>query len=297
MLRLLRYHLDRIRHPDLTDYISMGLGIEARHERSKKYWAKHLEYTKSFQQRALAKLDPKENLAILGAGRLYDLDLEVTSQFKSVHLYDADPSVLPYWKRFAKQQTAEFHLGDLTQTIKAWSDDLARLLQTGSATPKSKIAGFFSSLKPPAAPLAECHQAIISLNLLSQIPIYWRDRALEKLRPHGFDSDSAILTALAGSLESLQAQHLNTLNDSGAVKLVLITDTDFYQYQNSKAEWDTQAAIGVDPVALLAKYCCGSMDSWLWHLAPQTVEAKDHGWIHRVQAWEFTLRAYSEPKR
>src|SRR5262245_52564050 len=76
LLQTIRYHLLRCRHPQLADFISSGIGIEARHARCSSQWRHHLNLTRNFQATAIERHAP-QSVLILGAGRLLDVPTEM----------------------------------------------------------------------------------------------------------------------------------------------------------------------------------------------------------------------------
>lgn len=78
------------------DFINMGKGIESRYARCSEFWEPHLQCTRSF---IAEHMRPGGRLAILGAGRLLDVDLPaLTPYFSEIHLFDADYSVIRAWR-------------------------------------------------------------------------------------------------------------------------------------------------------------------------------------------------------
>ena len=124
---------------------------------------------------------------MLGAGRLIDVNLEALRNSKSISLFDADPSCVSTWRRklFGFKAKKEFLVEELTQTLDAWSKDLENLLSSNNPQ-DLKLISFLNSLKAPDVDLiGSPYDCIISVNLLSQIIVYWRDLAgglIEKIR-------------------------------------------------------------------------------------------------------------------
>lgn len=278
----------------------MGLGIEARYGRCARYWRRHIELCKEFQRSALAELPQGGTVAVLGAGRLYDLDVELLkSRFSRIELFDADPGSLRIWRALLPRgRSVDYHLTDLTGCFDAWRGELRRFLARGRPGP-AEVAEFLQQLHAPnPAPLPGSFDCVLSINLLSQIPIYWRDlflRAAE--RKLGLAADARgdlpapVQAALDASLGRLQAAHLEMLARSAREKVVLISDCEFMYYNRCAAGWQVESALHVPLPAkgstapVLAGFATRGSDSWLWHIAPQDVEQPDYGQIHGVQAW------------
>jgi hypothetical protein len=261
-----------------ADFRSMGRGIEARYKRCREWWAPHIRYTREF---IVEQSSPSQKVAVLGAGRLYDIDLpSLLERAEEVHLFDADPGCLTAWRQ---QVARDFrrrvvpHIEDLTGCLKRWTEPLRR--EAGA----DRLAQYVRGLRAPLPSWASAgYGGIISLNLLGQIPLYWRDRVLE-VRPELSEEEGA---ALVVSMAELQRAHLHALSAASAQWCILITDTEYYFYSVDRPGWRIESALYGD----LSLTCFGqpseitASDAWLWHLAPQFVEADDEGEIHRVEA-------------
>ncbi|RIL03087.1 MAG: hypothetical protein DCC75_13050 [Proteobacteria bacterium] len=295
---ILRYLLNSLRYPTLSDFASSGLGIEARFERCKPYWAKHLELTKAFQAASLGEARRAGSLAVLGAGRLLDLDLEALSRkFAQIHLFDADPGSLPFWKKAAGDLGSncklEFHLADLSGVLQSWTALLREALKRGSEMAVIELLNSLSEPDVPAPPLR--FDCLISLNLLSQIALFWRDRVHDLVKRNlKIDTDenglyrSELQPALERSMILLENQHLKLLSSWEAEEVILICDIERYYYQSDKAPWLCERAISADLPAMLGNLeLCNHPWSWLWHIAPQGVEQSSYGIIHRVEGRHY----------
>ncbi len=219
---------------------------------------------------------------MLGAGRLLDADLTMLcARCDEVHLFDADPSCVTEWKHQAGRGYGRRvipHVVDITGTIEEWS----RIIR--SASP-DKCEQCLSALEAPLPKWSDDgFDGIISLNLLGQIPLYWRDRVLRMRR----ELSPAEWSALSGSMGRLQRAHLQALRESSAAWSIVISDTEYYFYHVDESHWRVESAV-FDPLvresleaATAARL--GERESWLWHLAPQFIESDEEGEIHRVEA-------------
>lgn len=280
----------------------MGLGIESRHQRCRSYWSKHLEFCKKFQSEALTDIATKSaSCTVLGAGRLLDLNVDLISK-KSVliSLYDADPSCKSTWKATFKNFYGQtnFRIQDLTGILDEWTLELKDFLISNHPQ-DSALVNFLANLKLKSAPQLEASDIVISLNILSQIPVYWRDRVHSLVKnywsiitnPDGCYASKRLQEALEATFRLLQEQHLELLSNSQSKKIILITDEEWFYYTQDQSEWQSEQALwfGPDLKNYLAKqlpnYKTTKNESWLWHLAPQFVEQADYGVIHRVQAF------------
>lgn len=284
----------------------MGLGIEARYEQSKHYWSKHLQYTKAFQVSSLAQRG--ESLAVLGAGRLFDFDLATLSKkFKTIALYDIDPSCYPTWYlarvKSAKDCKIDFCQCDLSCGVLRWSEVLQETLAQAEDVSADTVCYAISSCQIETALNLNNYSQIISLNLLSQIPIFWRDRVHSIIAKYGFATNQTgqvenqqIEAALQATLKLLTNHHLELLNQSKAKDLVLFFDQYFYYYEKNTAQWQVELALPIqnentnlveELCAKLSNYNLRNKDSWLWHISPQGIESQKFGTLHQVVALHF----------
>jgi hypothetical protein len=262
------------------DFIRMGKGIEARHERCADYWAPHLSCTKEFISK---NITPGGKLAILGAGRLLDVDLPaLLPLFSEIHLYDADPTALATWKRVSGKaygKTVFGHIEDVTGSLREWSAGLSLAHKRG------KLAEYLRERTVRSGTWE--HQGfdgVISLNIIGQLPLYWRDRVLEISEDLSADEERALIDTMA----ILQTRHVEALHSRSCAWAIAITDTEYYTYQVDYPQWDVADALHGRTRELLngGTHSDGATreGAWLWHLSPQFVESDTEGAIHRVEA-------------
>ncbi|MBX7144546.1 MAG: hypothetical protein K1X79_08865 [Oligoflexia bacterium] len=234
---------------------------------------------------------------ILGAGRLLDADVPfLLSVFEQLLLLDADPGALEELKKNRDLRAAgarvQYLLQDVTGSIESWTEELEGLLF--NKCEESSLTEFLQQLRPYDSPQVKA-QVVLSLNLLGQIPLYWRDRVHALLLDqYGLDTDvdgkyaPALQAALDASCAALQLGHLEMLKSTAAETIMLIFDREYCYYRRDQAPWRVESAMYCSNVeAALAPYQACERDSWLWHIAPQGVEASDHGEIHVVEAHAF----------
>ncbi len=165
--------------------MQMGLGIERRAEKYASAWGPHFAKSKRVQSEWLASGESKDSCLVLGAGRLYDFDLDCfAANFRRLIFLDADPLSLRGWKK-KKQKfpQVEFHfqLCEMSGRLAEWSRGLSNLSQ------KKDFAGileFLSRLGESGEALATPLEIaikkfkpshILSLNTLSQLPVMWQN--------------------------------------------------------------------------------------------------------------------------
>jgi hypothetical protein len=221
-------------------------------------------------------------VAVLGAGRLLDVDLELLCErCAEVHLFDADPSCIAEWKRQAGRRYNERvipHVLDLTDTLDTWSRATRGLFH-------ADYERALGQLVAPVPTWAETNfDGVLSLNLLGQIPLYWRDRVLA-MKPELTDAE---WESLVVSMGRLQRAHIEAVRSASQAWSIVISDTEYYFYHVDESLWRVEPAI-FDVGLLggdfgLGEPRSGTNDSWLWHIAPQFVESDHEGEIHRVEA-------------
>lgn len=268
----------------LNDFEYMGVGIERRFARCSRWWAPHLACTREFIAKQAQR---SSSVAVLGAGRLLDLDLHhLLSISDTVHLFDADPRCVAAWKKQCGELFATRvvpHIGDLTDSFDEWT----RGLKTCRG---SNLADYLRSLVPAATALPARYDGVISLNLLGQIPLYWRDRVRAKIT----EVDSVSWDALTRSMGALQRAHLDLVHQSATSWSVIISDTEYYFYDIDESDWRVEPALFGEAERAWGRpherVTQVSEDSWLWHIAPQLIESEEEGEIHKVQAQSYRYR-------
>ena len=298
-MHYLTYLLHRWRFPEQVDYLKMGVGIEARHQRCAPYWRMHLAYSRAFALSAL-KSRRGGSLLVLGAGRLLDLDLQKMLQiFDSISLLDYDPSVLKFWKQKARSLGAEkrvhFIVKDVTGCLEPWTRTLQDAIRP--QMPAGEVAELLYNLDFPELDI-EKYDAVLSLNILSQLPLYFRDRveALCKAAsvvgaPSGFES-AEVHSALQYLCGEIQKRHLELLHRSAMEDAVLIGDAQFFYYQIDKAHWQTEPALYFNEPLKLEHFELKLSDQWFWHIAPQGIEDADYGVLHDVRAYAWRRSSF-----
>jgi hypothetical protein len=260
-----------------SDFNRMGSAIEQRFRRCATWWRPHLDATARF----VAQHVPDSNsVAVLGAGRLLDIDLlGLLSRCRSVHLFDADSSATSRWKAISGQEYGRRvfgHILDLTGSMQSWTKGLVAASRGGTLTE------YLESCDTSVPEWAyEPFDGYISLNVLGQIPLYWRDRVFALKR--GLSDDQ--LVALDRTMGRLQRAHLEGLAARASAWSILITDTEYYFYHSDASDWRVESALCGDAKEVYREMCGGCMhERWLWHVAPQFIEADDEGEIHLVEA-------------
>jgi hypothetical protein len=269
------------------DFIRMGKGIESRYARCSSWWRPHLSCTRNF---IAQHAQPGGRLAILGAGRLLDVDLKaLIPLYSEIHLFDADPTVIRTWRKtsgIAFRKSVIPRIQDVTGTLAEWTRGLAKAAREG------ELASYLASLETAPGPWeSDRFDGVISLNITGQLPIYWRDR-VSAVKPVLSQAEHE---ALITSMSTLQSAHLQALQHAPLKWSLAITDTEYYTYHVDRSDWHVEPALHGDALATLNSespaLTTRSKSCWLWHLVPQFVESDDEGHIHRVEAraWQRVL--------
>lgn len=317
---LFRYLAARWRHPGAPTkrYIQAGLGLESRARALSVFWTDHLSRTRAAQAR-WAQNCPGRLLTVLGAGPLLDLNTPVLSpKFHSFRLVDANPLLVDDWRRL--NLPVEPVITDITNCMAPW----CAKIKTFRGTWEQTLNLIRHLGNAPITAYSATTDALISLNILSQLEIGWQE-ALEPLLRKKFGSRFLLeheqdwLNAIRPGARMLIEQHLAALQASGAQTILLICDIDYVEYkgrQYTRHQWAEppltwtpdgwHAAEGItyevdsalEGVALdaqtfsrlLPSYILDWHETWLWHIAPNGTEGIDHGKLHRVAAFAFSYR-------
>ena len=225
----------------------------------------------------------------------------LAQRFDHLRFVDADPLCEPFWKR--KHPRHESVIADVSGCLRDWT---AALPQAASWQETLSAIGCHRAPVVVAPWLRDC-SAILSVNLLSQIPIAWQERVETHLRKQ-FGSalvqskEEEWLAAVEPGARSLVESHVAMLNQSGARDILLITDLAHIEYKGthrysrrrldpppnvSGAERE-DALYGVEHPAL-SNYRRTAADEWLWHISPQGLESSHKGSIHVVGSFAFQL--------
>ena len=294
------------------------MGIERRASRLQAYWKPHLELSKAAQKRWLETAAGKE-VAVLGAGRLMDVATDALAKnFDNLWLVDADPLAVTYWKDCAV--ALRWDICDISGVVKDWVRRIdavgggwQKVLDEVKLLPRPKDVAFVAQA-----------DGIISLNLLSQIPIVWQDLLEEHLKNRfGTEfvtkNEQQWMDAMIPGAKWLVEAHLEMLEGSGAKQILIIADVNYAYYRNtagmaiegapmplqwSAGQWSAVAAGATYEVVeslfgvrlddgdmfrrLMPSYELQWKQVWLWHISPLGLESKKRGTVHRVAAFSLS---------
>lgn len=304
--KLARYYYYKLRGSKFLDFIDHGFGIEARFSRHKKAWHPHLSSCKDFliksiEENRLLQNTAFKDICILGAGRLLDIpQLSFSKNFDKIYLVDADPTCMSAWQKFKRNSQAEvaFEFSDISSRLEQWSDSLILFFKNQKIQNTSNLESLITTnleflLNQTIQKQWPCPKTeiIVSLNLLSQIGVYWRDRVFsifKKYCPQLIIDDQIhskqIELIISKMINLLESEHLELLLNSKAKFIITLYDDELYYYSKKQSQWQTENAISTQSDLNLPGFKTTHSKCWLWHIVPQGSEHKDYGEIHRVQA-------------
>jgi hypothetical protein len=315
---LFRYLAARWKHPG-SPYIRAGLALERRASALSAYWTDHQSRTRAAQAR-WAQTSGGAVLTVLGAGPLLDLNTAALSKhFASFRLVDANPLAAESWTSVNKP--VEPVITDITNCLGLWRPTVK---QFRGAWPETlKVIREVAAAPAYSAPT----DALLSLNILSQLEIGWQE-AVEPILRKRFgerfvvEHEQEWLDAIRPGSQMLIEQHLAALQASGARQVLLICDIEYVEYTGrlyqrhqwaepplrwTESGWRADEGITYEAVPALEgvvlnresfarwmpSYELDWHESWLWHIAPNGTETAKYGRLHRVGA--FALRVKAQP--
>jgi len=304
-------------NPLVRQFLDMGFGIETRAARVGPYWAHHQQLSRETQLEWLAG-GHGDSITILGAGRLLDVAAEeFERRFAAVTLVDADPACVPVWR--SQLGRAAFVTAEVSGALEAWTAWIGRGVQERPWRDALELlAG--GGPEDGVMPYRPESSSVLSVSLLSQIPIAWQDAVEEILfqrygRSFVGKHDQEWIDALEVSARRLVDGHIGSLGGPAVRDILVITDVEYAYYRGrgdreppvrwEAGEWRADpgttcevepALYGADPDSeaawrsLLPDFSLAWRRHWLWHISPQGVECPDQGTVHRVGAYCLVRR-------
>jgi hypothetical protein len=281
----------------------MGMGIEAREARFHDAWQPHISACKKFIRESLPRAPQPVSIAIFGAGRLFDIDKDFLAQnYSDIALFDADPSCIRHWKAFKRNKCRSnlvlFNIVDVT----CYYDEFCERLKRGTFNNLNELIEFVVSDGGSALTTQKFGEFddVVSLNLLGQIPLYFRDRIFHYAEKRGFvkspENEQALLKACHTLGSRLQLQHITFLASVTCSRLAIITDVEFSTYVNDPRELEPSPAISkevLEALKILPGLTFTAKNSWQWHLAPRGFENREYGEIHQIAAYCYEKKPLS----
>ena len=240
-------------------FVAGAIAIEARFNRQYSHWQHHLEKTKQIIIDEVSKLPEGAHILVLGAGGLFDLPFEnIINGGKNLSLLD-----IVYLRSTRKKVRSHANIklieGDITNYV---ADFYAWMLEPTKPMPT------------PVSPMAieklitSKPDLVISLNILSQLPLQFEQK-VAKLKPN-FNFDE-----IANMLMEQHIRWLKALNCPvlvvGDIERNLISDYTIA---------DTEVIIATNSLDQ-------PFDTWVWDIAPKGEIHKDMSFSHKVGAWRL----------
>ncbi|MDD9898026.1 MAG: hypothetical protein OXU45_03395 [Candidatus Melainabacteria bacterium] len=221
------------------------IAIEARYKRCRQAWQPHLEQCKKLIIEEAKQLPKRERIIIFGAGSLHDVPLkELSHLFEELHLVDIFflQAAIDEMKTYPN---LDFHQLDITGVLRAASQlDNDSIIKIDTLT-KTRPRDFLQD---------ENIDMVVSLNLLSQLPVQIKDY---------YERNEIRSTELNEFYQSLILNHLGYLRAFAASgsKTLLISDTERLiagEIESSLLNLDDSIFNGFEPI-----------QDWTWLIAPQ----------------------------
>jgi hypothetical protein len=275
----LRYLWYRMREPAVGDFLDVGIGIDLRARRFRGVWEHHLARTRGFIVEATK--DGGDEVVVLGAGQLRDCPLhDLVDRFSRVVLVDIDPRAIAWCRRFVRRfgNRVVCERGDLTGVVVEWSAALSRV-RYGL---KSDVTAVLKNLSAPERRWSS--DTVISLNVLSQLGVMWRDRVARIVGSDVAQSDD-VAEATSESIARLEGAHSGGM--ARARRTVLIADRFFFSGNQRGTLWEVEDALYGPWPEQLPERSVWLHGSWLWQLVPAGGEGADEEIVHEVWARAF----------
>lgn len=316
MLKLVSYLRASKKYPLFRDagLLAGGRGIIYRRKKFRSFWNSHLERSRAFVRDHVGTGD---TLTILGAGSLFDIDLEhLVDRYKKITLVDADPLLLPRWREEARPYKGcefEFLLRDISGGLIPVQREILQKASSGLNCAET-VSALRELQLPPPDPFPPS-DIIISLNILSQLPFGVEE--ITKTTLHRFFSKRLVAEHLdernegfAHLANAVIKNHLTSLNSSLSLRILLLTDVEylFYSMIGKRAVEDNLLVLSAGEVILnpslhgvvkrvekmdalyetnllderfqkeiFSNYEIVHRDPWLWDVLPEAT-----GEIHKV---------------
>lgn len=236
----LRFFSQDWRQATALGFSEMEQGLRKRRKRFAEPWQEHLRNSQDFQAHCCADAGSDHHCIILGAGGLYDVNLPALSACsKNICFVDASPGWRFEWRRAARKfRSSQFSwfVCDVTGLLSEWDSAFRRRCPRGFLDACQMLSEWHNKYGITSeAPDFGPHSLVLSLNMLSQIPLVWQhcvERTL--LRRFGLRAVKAQehmwMQALIPSARALAHLHLQFLSTFGADRIVLITDVEYMHY-------------------------------------------------------------------
>ncbi|MDA0707735.1 MAG: hypothetical protein O2963_01480, partial [Proteobacteria bacterium] len=229
-----------------------SIAIDYRYKRCKEHWDSHLNKCKTFIIDALKNIPDGSKVVIIGSGGLYDVPIEVLIEHK-MEITCIDIVHQTHAKR--KARNFKFIAQDITSLIKP----VYYYIEHNEPLPDSFDPQVIFPYKA---------DLIISLNILSQLPINMMRYAEEKNRPLPESFEHDVIKV-----------HLHWLFDQKTA-IVLISDIERKYFKDKDYSSTEKALPNLETLQ-------NPLDQWQWDLAPAGEIDKNMHVTHTVGAWRL----------
>ncbi len=264
--RLVQYLVSSLLYPQARKlgFLDMGMGIEMRSHKLRRFWQPHFELCREFQRKWLGHATDASRvsandaaLMVLGAGHLYDADLDFLAQrFPNIALVDANPVVRSIWRRAQRNSqrstSISMHTGDVSGLLEHWNNRLTAQL-AAAGTQHERWENALRDVRDAAVIPAESKNilgrfaegrplSVLSLNLLSQIPLVWQHNIEKKLEKRFGKQwlcahEQEWLEAFFPGARLLVDQHFADLAALNPESILLLTDVQYAYYKWPQKVW------------------------------------------------------------
>ena len=245
-------------------YLYETIAMRERYRRNKASWQPHLENTRRFILSAAENSAKNNRITILGSGLLLDVPLkELSGLFKEIILADIIhlPETRKTAKKFKNVRPIEFDASGISERI------FMNISEGAMELPESE----------PHLPENEA-DLVVSLNLLSQLPVVPHAYALKKIAH--LDKNGATEDEIIDWCRRIIESHVSWLK-SLPCPICLISDHEFLLK-------DKNGIIREKGSTLYGVSLPEPDESWTWSIAPIGEERKGLSKELHVGAWIIT---------
>lgn len=247
-------------HARKMGYLYEAIGLQMRHARNRSSWEPHCEKTRRFVLSCASRCAGRERAFILGSGILADVPLgELSLLFGEVVLVDV--VFLPMARKKARQFR---NVMMLELDVTGAAESLCLSLANGA----SSLPG----IRPPLPSLVKESDFVVSLNILSQLPVIPERYVLKKGR--GIPEEQ--VERWCGEIASTHVKTLAALPCSACLV------TDF-----SSRKRDRQGNLMETGVTLRGVELPRPEETWTWDIAPLGELSKGFSMELDVGAWHI----------
>jgi hypothetical protein len=241
-------------------YLYEAIATRARYGRHREAWRPHLERTRSFVLSEAEKCPGRDRVTILGSGILLDVPLEeLSARFREVVLVDV--VFLPETRR---QIRGHENVRLLELDVTGAAENLYRTVRAGGRS----LPGIF----PSFSGMAEGSSIVVSLNILSQLPVIPERYIWKKMPGMGGEEVEAWCRELVSShCQALAALPCSACMISDFSSIHCGIDGSI-QEQN-----DTLRSVALPPPD----------ETWTWNLAPLGEYSRHYAQELSVGAWHI----------